>query len=155
MGDGFYTFCTSLCAVLIVSSLVKMLAPKDKMNRIMSLVIGVFFLMCMTSPVINLIENFELPEEDNLYSAEAENVSDSYVLKETADYLCIYLKEGLLGEGIDCSEVKVVMAKEAENGIYLDSVCIYLNKYSAEDGIRAKELVKSTLGAEPQIIYLQ
>lgn len=153
MSWSFFTFCSSLTAVLIISSLVKILAPKEKMNRMMSLVIGVFFLLCMTSPILKLVEEFEFPEEKSIYSSEYEDVSNGYVLRETAEYLSAYLKESLISSGVKCSSVKVTVVNDDEKGIILESVSIYLSEYSTEDSLKTSQLVKSTVGVEPQIVY--
>ena len=155
MNSGYYTFFTGLCGVLVISSLVKIISPKEKMNRIMTLILGVFFLMCMTSPVVSLIKNLELPQENEVYVPDDYDVSEKYVLKETSDYLSTYLRESLISEGIDCSSVKLVMSNDENKGIYPDSLCIYLNKYSDDDCKKAAEIIKSAIGLEPEIIYVE
>ncbi len=153
MNQSFYTFCGSLCAVLLIATLVKILAPKEKMNKTVSLIIGLFFLVSVTSPVVNLVRDFELPDENiELIKDDNKNITDDYVLEETADYLSNYLKESLNGAGVGCSSVTVSMINDDYKGIYLDSVCIYLDEYSVENSLKASHFVSSAVGVEPEII---
>ena len=154
MNESMYVCAASLCCCLVVCSLVKMIAPSNYTTKVMSLVISVFSLCCLFSPVVNLIKGFDVSNYEQKGVMKAEEYSDVYdenVLRVTGEYISEYICTVLSGADIEVSSVKTVMASDPSGGIYISDVVIYLKKESMNHKDDIVSLLKSELGVTPKI----
>lgn len=154
--NSVYAWAGTLCAVLIIASFVRIIAPGERTMKTISLVLGVFVVLAVTSPLVNFARNLDLSDStEELFSVEGE-ASERYnqeVIKETGDYLTAYVFELLKTSKISPKNIEVVMGTDEERGIYIAACRIYMDKddYQKEEDV--KELISSSLAVEPSIVY--
>ena len=148
--NSVYAWAGTLCAF------VRIIAPGERTMKTISLVIGVFVVLAVTSPLVNFARNLDLSDStEELFSVEGE-ASERYnqeVIKETGDYLAAYVFELLKTSKISPKNIEVVMGTDEERGIYIAACRIYMDKddYQKEEDV--KELISSSLAVEPSIVY--
>ena len=71
--DAVKAWAAGLCAVSMGCVLLKMLAPKGGMGKLIHLIIAAFFLCCFAAPLMKLtaLEEWELPELSSSTQAQA------------------------------------------------------------------------------------
>ena len=154
--NSVYAWAGTLCAVLIIASFERKIAPGERTMKTISLVIGVYVVLVVTSPLVNFARNLDLSDStEELFSVEGE-ASERYnqeVIKETGDYLAAYIFELLKTSKISPKNIEVVMGTDEERGIYIAACRIYIDKdeYQKEEDV--KELISSSLAVEPSIVY--
>jgi len=154
MNDSIFMCATSICVCLVVCSVIRIVAPTGNTSRILSVVISVFVLLCMFSPLKSLVESFRF-ESDRSFSEDIELKQaegyDEQVILQTASYINEYVNNILVNEGVENSEIKTILAVNENRGIYIRELNIYLSKGYSEKSAEIKELIKSSLGVEPLI----
>ena len=71
--NSVYAWAGTLCAVLIIASFVRIIAPGERTMKTISLVIGVFVVLAVTSPLVNFARNLDLSDStEELFSVEGE-----------------------------------------------------------------------------------
>ncbi len=154
--SSVYAWCSTLCAVLVIASIVRIIAPGEKTMRILSMVIGVFVILAVVSPLVNFARNLDLSSSaEELFSLE-NDLSDNYneeVMRETGDYLAAYVSELLKASKANPRDVQVVMGVKEDGGIYISRCRIYMDKDDYLKEKEVKELIGSNLFVEPAVIY--
>lgn len=71
--DAVKAWAAGLCAVSMGCVLLKMLAPKGGMGKLIHLIIAAFFVCCFAAPLMKLtaLEEWELPELSSSTQAQA------------------------------------------------------------------------------------
>ncbi len=154
MRESVYICAASLCCCLVVCSLVRMIAPSNSTNKIMSVVISVFALCCLFSPIIELISDFDTGRYELNNVITVQKYSDAYdeeVLKSTAEYISEYICLLLDTGDIDVSEVKTIIGVDENRGIYIREINIYLDKDNIKYKDDVSSLLFSELGIKPKI----
>ncbi len=154
--SSVYLWATTLCAILVIASVVKILSPSERLMKTLNLCLGVFVLLSVISPLAKFInsldfDNFEKNESDIVSEAQAEY--DNSVLEETGNYINSYCVELLKSQGINLRDIDVIVAESENRGIYIRSVDIYMDKESLYSEEKIKEILSSNLLVEPQVIY--
>lgn len=149
-----YICAASLCCCLVVCSLVRMIAPSNSTSKIMSVVISVFALCCLFSPVIELVSDFDMGKYELKSEMKTQEYSDAYdksVLESTSEYISEYICLLLDTGGIDVKEVKTIIAVNEDRGIYIREVNIYLDKSNVKCEDEITSLLYSELGIKPKV----
>ncbi|MDO5124420.1 MAG: stage III sporulation protein AF [Eubacteriales bacterium] len=154
------TSAISSCAVTLVCTLtacavLKVIAPTERTIKIASLVLGLFLLVNMTSPLISAFEevkNNSFSADDTILNDAQSQISNA-VLKETGDYINAYAGKLLDSLEIPYKNIKTVVENNDESGITIRSVCIYLDKEQEIHDKKIKDAITQSLCAEPMLIY--
>jgi len=137
---------TVLSCSLFVCSLIKILAPTGKTEKIIRLVISVFVLICIATCFKSVINAIDLP------AFEASNsVTDEALLKETGDYMAEYIDKLLISENLDAEVVEVTVEADENKVINVSEVSIYINQRDMIYKEKITELIKSYINIEPFI----
>lgn len=154
MSESIYICAASLCCSLVACAVIRIILPSGNTERIMTVVLSVFVLCCLFGPLVDLIGNsdFGFSEEDLIVSEEAAVlIQDDVVIEETAKYINEYINGILVSKGIENSEIKTVLSKNNEGGIYIKEVNIYLNKAYLEKSGDVRKWISESLGIEPEV----
>ena len=152
--QSIYICAASLCCCLIVCALLRMIVPSGNTQKIMSVVMGVFTVCCLLSPLYEIGKNFNFPKV-NCISYEIEEKLqeqiDSEVMKTTAEYINEYVNSLLYTRGISDAQIKTTLSVSDEGGIYIKDMNIYLYKKSEIDTQKITNLIYTSVGIKPII----
>ena len=154
MKESVYICAASLCCCLVVCSLVRMIAPSNHTEKIMSVVVCVFALCCLFSPIIELISGFDITEYELDAETKVQEYTDLYdekVIKSTAEYISEYVSVLLNTSNIDVSRVVTNIGVNENRGIYIREINIYLDKDNVKYKDDISSLLLSELGIKPKI----
>ena len=157
MNTSVYTCAASLCVTLVACAVIRMIAPSGNTSRILSVVISVFVLCSMVSPISSLFKNLNFDTKEETFSVKEKDFSNQYddaVITKTADYINRYVCSTLSAEGVENVSIKTVLGVDANNGIYINELNIYIDKAYTERFSEIKSIVKNTVGVEPTITEL-
>lgn len=147
--DGIKGWAAALCVAAIGCALMQMLAPKDGMGKIFKLMLGAFFLCCMTMPLLQLrsisgLDIGSLPSEVTTsccrkrwtpsFAARWKPRSDSWRRRRSK---AAASKQEKIAVTTDTSE---------DGGIYIQQVTIYLDKQNKPKALAAREVLEQQLG---------
>lgn len=74
------TWVFSICVASIVGAIVQMLIPNGSMEKVMKVVVGIFFLSCVFVPLVTLLPNIE-------YDFELDSGDEVKRIAENMDYV--------------------------------------------------------------------
>lgn len=144
-----------LCCSLFTASLLKLLAPSGKTEKILKLIISLFILICLTNCIKTIIEevkNFSKKSYVNQKNAETfSSAIDKSVLKVTGDYMVSYIENLLLAENVKYNKLTVTVDTDKQGGINITDICIYMDETNA-DSEKASEIIKEVLGITPRLV---
>lgn len=155
MMASVYVFASSLCISLVLCALVRMFAPSGATSKILSVVIGMFMLCSMISPVCSLVKNFNMDEGEVFDERIAKNLAASYdneVLTRTTNYINEYANSILESISVKPDNIKTVVAVSESKGIYIKEISIYINKTDVQKSDEIVRMLEDSLGCKPQII---
>lgn len=131
-----------------------MIAPAKSTNKILSVVISVFALCCMISPVASVVKGVEVDSVQWQIDTKTLEYTDKYdenVLKETAEYISQYVSAILSSSQIEVIKVKTVVSANEDRGIYISNVSIYLDKKYMNKKEQIEYLLYSELGMKAEV----
>ena len=133
-----------ICTVI---SLLSVLIPQKRTGRLMSMVIGVFFIGALLSSIISGIQT----AEDITVPEHSESEYRDIVAQTTADRLTKALNELLLNEGIEVQDIRLTLKISDEGRIYASRAVIYISKaYEPRVG-DIKTIIYRNISKEPDI----
>ena len=155
MSSSIYTCAASMCCCLVVCSIIRIITPSGNTTRIMSVVISVFVLCCLLSPITELIKNFKIKSYEETITAQEYDFSseiDKKVISQTADYLNEYVNLTLESAGVNNASIETILALSEQKGIYIREMNIYLDVNEKDKTEDIKELVLNSVGIEPNVL---
>ncbi len=154
--ESVYAWCSTLCAVLIIASIVRIISPSEKTMKTLSLVIGLFVILAVASPLVSFAKNLDFKSTSEDYFSLENELSKEYkdeVMKETGDYLAAYSMELIKNSDLDVNNLEVIMEINEDGGISISKCRIYMDKDNSAKEKDVKELISTTLMVEPSILY--
>ncbi|MBQ4105368.1 MAG: stage III sporulation protein AF [Clostridia bacterium] len=155
MTNSIYICATSLCCSLVVCAIVKFISPTGNTTKIMTLVISVFMMCAMISPVCTALKNIKLSENKYVSNIKADDftaVYDKQVLKQTAEYINEYTKALMNEANIYPENIETIIAVNESSGIYIRKMNIYIQEEKLDKTEEIKELVSSAVGTIPEVM---
>lgn len=154
MSQSIYLCAASLCCCLVICAIVRMFVPNGNTTRILSVVISVFVLCCMFSPIKEIIKDFRVGQSEKKLNITEEKFNakqEDKVINETAKYINEYINNLLVSEGVKNASVKTILALSQNRGIYIKDINIYLDKEYMKDSKKIKDLIIKYIGTEPEV----
>lgn len=154
MSESVYVCASSLCCCLVITAILRIIAPGGNTSKIMSLIFGVFVLCSILTAITCLIKNTDINSEVKEYILKEETFTvnvDDQVMRTTADYINEYANGVLESNGINNSIIRTVLGIDENNGIYLKEINIYLDENHSDEKERVSELIKEYMGIIPKI----
>ncbi len=156
--ENIYVFAGTIVSSLMLCTLLKIVSPNTNLSKVMSVVIGVFALICFISPIQNISADLSAQSTDfdlDEYSDEIENKYDAEVLKVTGEYINKYIYSLITSEIISIENITTSVAVNQNNGIYVREVCIYLTEEQSRHCEDIREIVVSAVNVEPKIMVIK
>lgn len=154
MSDSFYLCAASLCVCLVICALVKLVAPSGSTSKILSLVIALFALCCLISPVVSIVKEIDFPSlesETNNYQKQYDEIYNTQVLQTTGDYITDYSYVLLRQADITPLNIKTVIGVSENKGIYVREMNIYINKTDMDKADKVRSIIETSVGIVPEI----
>lgn len=149
----------ALCAAMVAAGLVRMLLPKSNLEKMLRMVLSIFFLCCLLSPAVlrapSLMVEIETVGREEL-AARSEKVAElarRQTLELARESLHKLVEEKLEQRGIKVHAITINMVTKGQNEMALQSVELLLD-FADQDGHQslAQELGRE-LGAEVILDY--
>ena len=140
--------------ICVVISLLSVLMPQKRTGRLMSMVIGVFFIGSLLSAIftgIQTAEDINIDEYDITVPEHSDQEYRDIVAQTTADRLTEALNELLINEGIEVQDIRLTLKISDEGRIYASRAVIYISKeYEPRVG-DIKTIIYRNISKEPDI----
>lgn len=153
--QSIYICAASLCCCLVVCAILRMIVPSGNTQKIMSVVIGVFTVCCLLSPLYEIGKNLNFSEnkndEINRIQNDYEQQYDSKVLQTTAEYINEYVNSLLFEAGVNDARIETILSVNDGRGIYIQEMNIYLYKKNGININGLSDLIYSSVGIVPSI----
>lgn len=145
-----------LCCSLFTASLIKLIAPSGKTEKILKLIISLFVLICLTTCIKTIISEIKITKDESVFAFEnSENMThtiDENVLKITGDYLVNYIENMLSVENVQYDEITVTVDADEQGVINITDICIYMDKRKADSNI-AFSIIEDDLKITPRVVF--
>ena len=147
--DGIKDWAAALCVAAIGCALMQMLAPKDGMGKIFKLMLGAFFLCCMTMPLLQLrsisgLDVGSLPSE--VTNELLQEKVDAQLRRQVETTVRQLAEKALESRGVKAEKIAVTTDTSEDGGIYIQQVTIYLDKQNKPKALAAREVLEQQLG---------
>ena len=155
MNDSLYTCAACLCVTLVACAVIRMIAPSGNTSRILSVVISVFVLCSMLSPITAFVKDFGFGIVDksiNDYEPDISAKYDAEVIRQTAEYINQYVDAALNAQGVTDSSIKTIVSVSENNGINVSEMYIYIDKAYNSRSEEIRDIVKNTVGVDPIVV---
>ncbi|HHY53269.1 MAG TPA: stage III sporulation protein AF [Clostridiales bacterium] len=123
----------SLCAAMVAAGLLRMLLPKSNLEKILRMVLSVFFLCCLLSPAVlkfpSLLVEMEMESREELTSRSEKvmELARRQSVELARESLKKLVKEKLAQRGIIVHAVTINMVTQGQNDMTLQSVELVLD----------------------------
>ena len=148
-GLGVTIGCIS-AAVGILSVLI----PQKRTGRLMSFVIGMFFIGSLLSAVISGLQNIGDFDAGDYELSIPEHSEDEYrdtVAQATADRLTQVLNDLLINEGIHAQDIRLTLKISGEGRIYASRVVIYISSEYEHRVSDIASIIYRNISKEPEV----
>lgn len=145
-----------ICGCCIVCAILNIASPNSKMQKTARIVLSVFFICCLLSPIKTMIEGIK-DIFNNTTASNSEQVSAAFnynelVVNQTAQNLVDSLNLILKNDNINADNIEINLMVDENNCIKIIGVYIYIDKVSPMDVIVINKAVLENLGTTPEII---
>lgn len=144
----------TLCFTAVAVSIITVMIPQKRTRRIMSYVIGLFFISTfITSAAAHLNDiDFSLPDsEEIVIPTYSETDYQDTVAQMTADNLAESLDELLENEGVKADDIQLALKISDEGRISVVRAVIYISETDRPKTAQIKSIVYRNISKEPEI----
>lgn len=152
--NGLKTISLTLCYTCVAVSMITVLIPQKRTRRIMSFVIGLFFISTFITAVsaqMNEIDFHHISANDIPIPTYSEEDGKDIVIQMTADHLTQSLNELLCNEGITPQNIQLTLKKTDEDRISVVRAVIYISEADRDNMTKIKSIVYRNVSKEPEI----
>lgn len=139
----------TICLVSIVCTLLEILFPQGKMEKIFKVVLGAFMLCALLIPLKNTLKsiNFDAKKNENF-------IKDEYKLKSTVDKqvktsakekLQATIEKILAAKGVKPEKINIFMDTSADNSISIKKIEVFLPKGDENSLVNVKNELEKIL----------
>ena len=149
-----YDWVIYICISIICGTIFYMLVPGGNMEKTMKLVLNVFLISSLVSP---LVKNFNCQDISNnlskIYNSDDINMRYNEYLKKTdQEKLKSALKIVLAKSGYKFLDISIDISKDNSK---VKNVYLKIDKGQNYDANQIKQIVQKETGIDPKIIYYQ
>lgn len=144
----------TLCYTCVAVSILAALIPQKRTRRIMSFVLGLFFISTIVTAVTSLSGSdvLSFPDTEQIptptYSEEA---YQNAVAQQTADHLTEALDELLQNEGIKAQDIGLTLKISDEGRISVARAVIYISVADRDKTALIESIIYRNVAKEPEI----
>lgn len=128
------TWAFSVCVAAVIGGVVSMIIPNGKMEKVMQVVISIFFISCLVIPLISILPNIEIDYQD----FEEEEVKEIYLQMETLvneqmlnkanNNIESNISNRLKENNINYKKIDIIYNTFDSSSISITKIDIYINK---------------------------
>lgn len=144
-----------ICGCAVVCSIVELILPSAKMQSSARIVIAMFFLICVISPIKNFITqlNYNINSVDSNIPTMSNSIDyNKLLLDETIKNSTQALKILLEEEDITITNANIDAHISENYCIKIDSISIYIDVASNDELLKINSLVYKNFGMLPNIV---
>lgn len=152
--NGLKAVSMTLCFTCVVVSMVTVLIPQKRMRKIMSFVIGMFFISTFIMTVSAQMSEISIqtPDVSEIpIPTYSEIDSQDTVAQMTADNLTQALNDLLVNEGITPKDIQLTLKISDEGRISVVRAVIYISETDIDKTAKIKSIVYRNISKEPEI----
>lgn len=152
--SGIQTICMTLCYTCVAVSMITVLIPQKRTRRVMSFVVGLFFISTFITAMSAQINAIDMRTPDineiPIPTYEETDPQDA-VAQMTADHLTQALNELLNNEGIFPRDIRLTLKISDEGRISVVCADIYISEKDRDKTPEIKSIVYRNISKEPEI----
>ncbi len=152
--SGIQTICMTLCYTCVAVSMITVLIPQKRTRRVMSFVVGLFFISTFITAMSAQINAIDMRTPDineiPIPTYEETDPQDA-VAQMTADHLTQALNELLNNEGIFPRDIRLTLKISDEGRISVVRADIYISEKDRGKTPEIKSIVYRNISKEPEI----
>lgn len=152
--SGIQAICMTLCYTCVAVSMITVLIPQKRTRRVMSFVVGLFFISTFITAMSAQINTIDLRMPDiheiPIPTYEETDPQDA-VAQMTADHLTQALNELLNNEGIFPKDIRLTLKISDEGRISVVRADIYISEKDKDKTPEIKSIVYRNISKEPEI----
>lgn len=144
----------TLCCTCVAVSMITVLIPQKRTRRVMSFVVGLFFISTFITAVSAQVSEFD----DNLFAfgeipvpTYHEQDPQGTLAQMTADELTSALNELLNNEGVYPNDIQLALKISDEGRISVVRAVIYISEKDTDKKTAIKSIVYRNISKEPEI----
>lgn len=148
--ENFTAAVRSVCVVSAGICLIKNITGGTKLKTSIELLLKLIFAAVLLAPFVKGGIELELPDfsgfsgGDHNYSSE---LYDEELIRQTSRNIAEVLRSQIEAAGLDCGEITAEINISADSSISINRVII-----SSEEFEAAAEIIRSSLGAETEVV---
>lgn len=159
--NGIREWAFSLCFVAVACGIMEMLVPSASIGKVFRFTVGVFFLICILSPV--MMRSYTPPTitHENV-QAQSQEIADKLTQsvnkrfnKESEQRLKRILTDNLSKSGIKTDKVIINISTKDKENIIISSVYIEADKHIEEKHDEIISITEKVLDITPKIVYTE
>ncbi len=147
-----------ICIASIICIIIELMLPPGKMEKTMRMVLGIFMVCALISPIKNLKKlNFNISNittEAIKDKFEFTNKINSQLTNLAEDNVRVLILSILKEKGISPKKVDIFMDTNEDNCISIIKSKIYVSKEEAELVNNIKSLIESKLKIETEVVLI-
>ena len=150
--SGIQAICMTLCYTCVAVSMITVLIPQKRTRRVMSFVVGLFFISTFITAASAQMNEIDLrtPDINEIPTYEETDPQDA-VAQMTADHLTQALNELLNNEGIFPRDIRLTLKISDEGRISVVRADIYISEKDKDKTPEIKSIVYRNISKEPEI----
>lgn len=146
-----------ICLCCVISAAVGIIAPLGNTKKIMNVVMGIFLLAVVissfTKTSVDFSQELYIMTDGEELSAEYEDYYENEVISVAEEKLCEYTDYILKQEGIEASDIRIILETDSDHGIYVEEINIYINQEQNRlFRTKINSLIKNDFKVFPNII---
>lgn len=145
-----------ICGCAVICSIVELILPSAKMQSSAKIVIAVFFLFCVISPIRNFVTQLSYTidsvNDNNIPTISNSIDYNKLLLDETIKKSTQALKILLNEEDITITDANIDAHISENYCIKIDSISIYIDVASNDELLKINSLVYKNFGILPNIV---
>ena len=145
-----------ICFASVACTMLELLSPSGKMEKMMRFVFGAFMICAMITPLIGIVDtinlDFKIDHQKNTEVCDfTEKLKDQEV-NLAAENVKNLAMEVLQEIGIKPQKINLFMDTKDKDSISISKITVYLQKQNADRQEEVKRVVQEKLGLHTEIV---
>lgn len=146
--DGLQAWCSAVCLSALGCAALRLLAPKNSIGKVFSLLLCTFFLCCMVSPLLAVRGRWKLDVDglpDAVVSDLLADTVNEQLQVQVRETVTAVVEEALRNRGVTAEEIAVITDISEEGGIYIQHITITVDKQTIPVAAVVREVLERQL----------
>ena len=147
---------TIICLSVIACTMLELITPSGKMEKMMRFVFGIFMIVALITPLLGTVKkiNIDLKHQNNTInkkSSRFEKKIDNEVINIASNNIRTLVTQELKKINVQAQKVEIFMDTLDESCISIIKVRVYLYDKDEKKKREVKELLERSLGLETEV----